>query len=78
MNLSVFCLKGNRMRALLILGLLAGLLMLTGCATMTQSSADVRHTYSRVWDYELHQMSDDWNLMWMLDRPSRLTRWQMR
>lgn len=74
----MFYLKGNWMRVLVILGLLAGLTLLAGCATLTQSSADVRNTYVRVWDYELHQLADDWNHMWLLDRPSRLTRWQMR
>lgn len=66
------------MRALMILGLLVGLTFLAGCATMTQSSADVRNTYSRVCEYDMRQLADDWNRMWLLDRPSRLTRWQMR
>lgn len=66
------------MRAIVLLVLLFGLTLVAGCATMTQSPEEVRATYSRVWEYELRQMSDDWNFIWLLDRPSRLTRWQMR
>lgn len=76
--MSVFCLKGNRMRALLILGLVLGLGVLAGCATMTQSPAEVRNTYKRAWEYDLLQLSEDWNHMWLLERPSRLTRWVTR
>ena len=66
------------MRALLLLGLIVGLAATAGCATMTQSAAEVRTTYGRAWEYEFRQMADDWNYAWHVDRPSRLTRWQMR
>lgn len=66
------------MRAMLLAGLLFVLLTVTGCATMTDSRAEVHRTYSRVWQYELLMMSDDWNFAWHMDRPTRLTRWQMR
>ena len=76
--MSVFGLKGSAMRKLLLVALLVGISGLVGCATMTQSSAEVKATYRRSWQYDLRQMSDDWNHAWLLDRPSRLTRWQMR
>lgn len=66
------------MRALLLLVVMVGLVLLGGCATMTQSSEEVTAQYGRIWGYELQQMSDDWNFAWLVDRPSRLTRWVMR
>lgn len=66
------------MRALVILGLLLGLALVTGCATMTQTPSQVASTYGRVFEYDFREMPDDWNFIWMVDRPSRLTRWQMR
>lgn len=66
------------MRALLVLGLILCLSVLAGCATMTQSPAEVRNTYRRSCEYDTLQLSEDWNHMWLLDRPSRLTRWVTR
>jgi len=66
------------MRALLILSLMAGFALLSGCATMTQTPADVRATCARTFEYDLRQMADDCNYTLMLDRPSRLSRWVMR
>jgi hypothetical protein len=77
-DLSVLDLKGNDMRALVLFGLLLALALVAGCTTMTQSSAEVRATYVRVWSYDLRMMSDDWNTLWQVARPSHLTRWQMR
>ena len=66
------------MRAVLIIGMIVCAVVLCGCATQTQTAAEVRTTYQRVWQYEMLQLSDDWNDMWMLNRPSRLTRWVTR
>ncbi|MGD8452327.1 MAG: hypothetical protein PVJ57_10955 [Phycisphaerae bacterium] len=66
------------LRVMLFLGSLFVLVATTGCATMTDSAAEVHQTYGRVWQYELLMMSDDWNFAWHMDRPTRLTRWQMR
>jgi hypothetical protein len=74
----VLDLKGNDMRALVLCGLLVALAMVVGCATMTETAAETRATYVRVWSYDLRMMSDDWNSAWMVDRASHLTRWQMR
>ena len=66
------------MRVILILGLLIGLCLTTGCANMTQSGADVRASYVRSFKYDLLQMADDFNYMMMLDRPTRLSKWVTR
>jgi hypothetical protein len=71
-------LKGKRMRALLMLVMLVGLAALGGCATMTRSGDDNWATFERSVQYDMRQMAEDFNYVWMLDRPSRLSRWVMR
>lgn len=66
------------MRVLLLLGLVLVLGGLCGCATLTKSPGEVRNTYKRIVEYDMRMMSEDWNALWLMDRPSRLTRWQMR
>ena len=66
------------MRAMLLFVLLVGVSMIAGCATMTQSPAEVRATYDRVLDSQMRMMAEDVNFALMIDRPSRLTRWQVR
>ena len=78
LSLSECVLKGNLMRALLLLALLLGVAVLGGCATMTQSPADVRAAYARSFEYDMRQLADDCNYVLMLDRPSRLSKWVMR
>jgi len=66
------------MRRGLVLAILAGLAALCGCATMTQSAAEVKATYDQIGEYSARQIADDWNYIIMMDRPSRLSRWVMR
>ncbi len=66
------------MRALLLFVLLLGASLIAGCATMTQTPAEVRANYDRILDTQLRMMADDTNFALMIDRPSRLTRWQTR
>jgi hypothetical protein len=66
------------MRKWLLLGLLAGLAVTAGCATVTKTAEENRATQRQVAAFDLRQMGDDWNLLWMADRQSRLTRWHTR
>jgi hypothetical protein len=66
------------MRGFLLLGLLAGLSLLTGCATLTRSADDVAAGYRRQLTYEMRMLADDTNFALLSDRPSRLTRWHLR
>lgn len=66
------------MRAVLMLGLIVGLLVCTGCATMTQTPAEVRADYGKNLEYSMRQLADDCNYVLMLDRPTRLSRWLIR
>ncbi|MCB9849085.1 MAG: hypothetical protein H6817_00100 [Phycisphaerales bacterium] len=43
-----------------------------------QSSADRMHTLRQVADQDARAMVDDWDFVWMTDRPSRLSRWHNR
>lgn len=66
------------MRKWALLGLLFGLAAATGCATVTRTSQQNLAAQRRATDLGWRQMADDWNLIWMTDRQSRLTRWQTR
>jgi hypothetical protein len=61
-----------------LLGLLLGLVVTAGCATMVKTPAEVESTYRQVLDTDLRQLSEDWNVLWLADRQYRLTRWYTR
>jgi hypothetical protein len=66
------------MRMWLLLGLLAGLAVATGCATVTMSPQENRANVRSVLELDMREMADDWNMIWMADRQTRLTRWHTR
>ena len=66
------------MRKWLLLGLLAGLAFASGCATVTKTREENLATYRQIADLDVRQIGDDWNLIWMADRQTRLTRWVTR
>jgi len=43
-----------------------------------QSSADRLHTHRQVAAQDARAFVDDWDVVWMKDRPSRLSRWHNR
>ncbi len=48
-----------------------------GCrGNMTQTPAEIAHTQRRIVDIESRELEEDLELFLMMDRPSRLTRWQ--
>ncbi len=49
-----------------------------GGATLTQSSREHRQAISIVSDRDSHALIEDLGLLFMTDRPTRLTRWQTR
>lgn len=66
------------MRKLLsILLLLALAVSLSGC-TMTQTPAERHRRIVNNWDIQLRQMGDDWDYMWLLDRPPHLSQYHVR
>ena len=62
-------------RVALLLVLVGGLFATTGCETPAYSGQENLHNLNRNYGYDLRQMTDDWNFLWLQDRPSRLTTW---
>ncbi len=71
-------LKGNEMRALLVMTLFAGMLSFFGCATLTQTPEEYCYTERRTIKYNMLQIPEDARMLILLDRPSRLSRWLVR
>ncbi|HQL53669.1 MAG: hypothetical protein KA383_11740 [Phycisphaerae bacterium] len=66
------------MRTLMLFGLLAGLGLLAGCATVTKTPAENwAHTRANI-ELDMLQIADDWNLIWLNTHQTRLTRWHTR
>ena len=66
------------MRSVLLLGGLFVLVCLSGCATLTKSADENNAAIARAQEIESREMADDWNMIWMQERPSRLSRWVVR
>lgn len=65
------------MRKCLLLLLVAAASMV-GCATVTKTPEENLAATRAVTELDLRQMADDWNLLWLVDRQSRLTKWHTR
>lgn len=64
---------------LVLCGMLAGMMAsMTGCATPAYSAVERDKQISRTWRYESRQAVDDWDELWLLRPPSRLTTWHVR
>lgn len=66
------------MRMWLLLGLLSGLAVAAGCATVTKTPGENLAHVRSVLELDMLQIGDDWNLIWLADRQGRLTRWHTR
>jgi hypothetical protein len=66
------------MRNWLLIGLLGGLALTTGCATVTKTPEENLANTRAVVELDMRQIGDDWNLIWLSDRQSRLTKWHTR
>ena len=74
--------KGTAKRAatrLVLCGLLAVVLSsMTGCATPAYSAVERGKMISRTWRYDYRQSVDDFDELFMLRPPSRMTIWHVR
>lgn len=77
-GLSEFDLKRCRMRKWLLFGLLAGLAVTSGCATVTKTPAENAAAWRQNIEHDARQIGDDWNLIWLTDHQGRLTKWHTR
>jgi hypothetical protein len=67
------------MKSLAMLTLLAGALFLaTGCETPGYTAGEDFRRVVRNGSYDLRQSTDDFNDVWLMDRPSHLTRWAVQ
>jgi hypothetical protein len=66
------------MRTLIVLAVLVALGSLTGCATVAKTPGENQATYKRIADLDFRGVQDDWNMIWLADRPARLSKWHMR
>lgn len=67
------------MKLIVLLVLLASCAFVsTGCATPAHSARERRAMINRTWRYEGRQAVDDWDTLWLLRPPSRLTKWNVR
>ena len=64
---------------LVLCGVLAGgLFSMTGCATPAYSALEREKMIGRGWRYDMRQAVDDWDDLWLLRPPSRMTIWHVR
>jgi len=68
------------MRKSVLLGVLIGLsLVVAGCGPgVVKTQAERRNTYRQAFNMDMRQLVDDWDTLWLVERQSRLTRWQVR
>jgi hypothetical protein len=66
------------MRKWIFWGLLAGLAAAAGCTTVTKSPADNAANMRSIVELDMLEMADDFNMIWLLDKQSRLTKWHTR
>ncbi len=65
--------NGILMGALIVL-LVALAAVQPGCS-LTQTQSEHAHVYDRVFYHDVYMIPDDVDLLLMLDRPTRLSRW---
>ncbi len=65
------------MKSLFVLFVLCVAVWLSGCGLGdTEHQRELR--YKHVVDVNSRELIDDWDHFWLMDRPSRLTRWHLR
>jgi hypothetical protein len=73
--------RGRSMKSIAYLSCLALVVLVavilgqSGCASLTQTSAEHMHTYDVIVKHDMLTLPDDWDLLWEMDRPTRLSRW---
>lgn len=67
------------MRTRSLLGLLVLFGAAGGCApTVTMTAKQNDYLQKEILEIETRELADDWNMVWLDARPSRLSRWYMR
>ena len=67
------------MKSLATLTLLAGALFLTtGCETPGYTASENAQRVGRNMSYDMRQITDDWQDLLLMEKPSHLTRWAVQ
>lgn len=66
------------MKIVLLIALLAGAFVSTGCSTPAYSPTERHNLIARDMNYDLRQATDDWDYVLLFRPPSRLTLWDVR
>jgi uncharacterized protein YceK len=66
------------MRALLLTLVLAVGALLAGCTGVVDTPKQRWNRYVAITDYNARQGVDDWDYLWLYDRPSYLSYWYVR
>jgi len=67
------------MKSLAMLTLLAGALCLaTGCETPGYTASENARVVGRNMSYDMRQITDDWQDLLLMEKPSHLTRWAVQ
>ena len=65
------------MKRLLVL-LMLSLAFLAGGCTMSESAPEAHRRRMNVVDIQMHQLAEDWDVLWLMDRPTRLNAHHVR
>lgn len=66
------------MRKFVLLVALVGLAAVVGCSGVARSPREIRNIAKQSLDMDMRQLVDDWNMLWLVDRQYRLTKWHTR
>ncbi len=65
------------MKSLIVLMLLSLTILVTGC-TMTETCAEAHQRRMNIVDVQMREMAEDWDTLWLMDKPSELTPYHVR
>lgn len=61
-----------------LFGLVLISMAVSGCATLTESRAERAHAVGNVENYNVMLFNEDFDNFWLIDSPSRLSKWIIR
>lgn len=60
------------MKKLLVL-LLVSMAFLVGGCTMSESASEAHRRRMNICDVQMHMLAEDWDVLWLMDRPTELS-----
>lgn len=61
-----------------IFGLVLITFAMSGCSTLTESPAERLHAAGRTEEYNAYMFNEEFDEFWLIDHPSRLSKWMIR